>query len=204
MNDFAIEVSGLKKFYRNQRALNHLDLRVPAGSIFGFLGRNGAGKTTTIKILMGMLRADGGTARIFGMDIGDPRLCMEARSRIGFVTEDKDLFPYMTVEQMIRFTRPFFPRWRDDLESRYLKIFDLPPKRKISDLSKGMRSKLMLLPRRGTSHPGRANGRSRPCRHRRSIARTGRHRRVAANYHLLFLAPVDRSRADRRQHLHCR
>lgn len=145
MNDFAIEVSGLKKFYRNQRALNHLDLRVPAGSIFGFLGRNGAGKTTTIKILMGMLRADGGTARIFGMDIGDPRLCMEARSRIGFVTEDKDLFPYMTVEQMIRFTRPFFPRWRDDLESRYLKIFDLPPKRKISDLSKGMRSKLMLL-----------------------------------------------------------
>jgi ABC-2 type transport system ATP-binding protein len=46
---------------------------------------------------------------------------------------------------MIRFTRPFFPRWRDDLESRYLKIFDLPPKRKISDLSKGMRSKLMLL-----------------------------------------------------------
>ena len=145
MHDFAIEVSALNKSYRQQPALNNLDLRVPAGSIFGFLGRNGAGKTTTIKILMGMLRADSGSARVFGIDITDPRLCIEARSRIGFVTEDKDLFPYMSVEQMIRFTRPFFPKWRDDLERRYLKMFDLPPKRKISDLSKGMRSKLMLL-----------------------------------------------------------
>jgi ABC-2 type transport system ATP-binding protein len=51
----------------------------------------------------------------------------------------------MTVEQIIRFTRPFFPKWCDDLERRYLKIFELPPKRKIPDLSKGMRSKLMLL-----------------------------------------------------------
>jgi ABC-2 type transport system ATP-binding protein len=145
MHDFAIEVSELNKSYRQQPALNNLDLRVPAGSIFGFLGRNGAGKTTTIKILMGMLRADSGTARVFGLNIGDPRQSIEARSRIGFVTEDKDLFPYMSVEQMLRFTRPFFPKWRDDLERRYLKMFDLPPKRKISDLSKGMRSKLMLL-----------------------------------------------------------
>jgi ABC-type multidrug transport system ATPase subunit len=49
------------------------------------------------------------------------------------------------VEQILRFTRPFFPNWREDLEKRYLEIFDLPPKRKIPDLSKGMRSKLMLL-----------------------------------------------------------
>ena len=51
----------------------------------------------------------------------------------------------MTVEQIIRFTRPFFPKWRDDLEKRYLRMFELPPKCKIPDLSKGMRSKLMLL-----------------------------------------------------------
>jgi ABC-2 type transport system ATP-binding protein len=51
----------------------------------------------------------------------------------------------MTVEQIIRFTRPFFPKWRSDLEQRYLKMFDLPPQKKIPDLSKGMRSKLMLL-----------------------------------------------------------
>jgi len=145
MHDFAIETSGLKKSFGNRLALNGLDLRVPAGSIFGFLGRNGAGKTTTIKILMGMLKADSGTSRVFNMDPADPRGSIDIRSRIGFVTEDKDLYPYMNLEQMIRFTRPFFPKWRDDLERRYLKMFDLPPKRKVSDLSKGMRSKLMLL-----------------------------------------------------------
>jgi len=145
MSDFAIEVNALRKSFGGRAALDGLDLRVPAGSIFGFLGRNGAGKTTTIKVLMGMLRADGGAARVFGLDAGDPAQSVEARRRIGFVTEDKELYPYMTVEQIIRFTRPFFPKWRDDLERRYLKMFDLPPKKKIDILSKGMRSKLMLL-----------------------------------------------------------
>src|ERR1700686_1163070 len=94
---------------------------------------------------MGLLRADSGTARVFGTLVTEADRSVEIRSRIGFVTEDKELYPYMTVEQIIRFTRPFFPKWRDDLERRYLKIFELPPKRKIPDLSKGMRSKLMLL-----------------------------------------------------------
>ena len=118
---------------------------MPKGSIFGFLGRNGAGKTTTIKALMGLLRADSGTARVFGIQVTDADRSIEVRRRIGFVTEDKELYPYMTVEQIIRFTRPLFPKWRADLEKRYLRMFELPPKRKIPDLSKGMRSKLMLL-----------------------------------------------------------
>src|SRR5271170_3121388 len=145
MSDFIIETSQLYKSFRGQPALRGLDLRVPVGSIFGFLGRNGAGKTTTIKALMGLLRADSGAARVFGIPVTDADSSIEVRRRIGFVTEDKELYPYMTVEQIIRFTRPFFPKWRDDLEQRYLKMFDLPPKRKIPDLSKGMRSKLMLL-----------------------------------------------------------
>ena len=74
-----------------------------------------------------------------------PSASIEIRRRLGFVTEEKELYPYMTVDQIIRFTRSFFPKWRDDLEKRYLKLFDLPPNRKIPDLSKGMRSKLMLL-----------------------------------------------------------
>lgn len=145
MSSFAIEISGLQKSFGKQRALKGLNLAVPQGSIYGFLGTNGAGKTTSIKVLMGMLRADAGMARIFGLDVGNPKLNLEVRSRIGFVTEDKELYPFMTVEQIIRFTRPFFPKWRTDLEQKYLKKFDLPPKRKVSDLSKGMRSKLMLL-----------------------------------------------------------
>ncbi len=140
-----IEVNALHKSFKSQRALDGLNLRVPEGSIFGFLGRNGAGKTTTIKTLMGLLRPDTGGAHVFGIPVTDAGRAIEIRRRIGFVTEDKELYPYMTVEQIIRFTRPFFPKWRDDLERRYLKMFDLPPKRKIPDLSKGMRSKLMLL-----------------------------------------------------------
>jgi ABC-2 type transport system ATP-binding protein len=145
MIDYIIETSQLTKSFKGQPALRGLDLRVPAGSIFGFLGRNGAGKTTTIKTLMGLLRSDGGTARVFGNPVSDADRSIEIRRRIGFVTEDKELYPYMTVEQIVGFTRPFFPKWRGDLERRYLKMFDLPPKKKIPDLSKGMRSKLMLL-----------------------------------------------------------
>src|SRR5690242_12642856 len=94
---------------------------------------------------MGMLKPDAGTTHVFGLPVSNPRASMEARRRIGFVTEDKELYSYMTVEQIIRFTRPFFPTWRSDLERRYLENFELPPKCKIANLSKGMRSKLMLL-----------------------------------------------------------
>jgi ABC-2 type transport system ATP-binding protein len=145
MTDFIIETNQLTKSFSGTPALRGLDLRVPKGSVFGFLGRNGAGKTTTIKTLMGLLRSDSGTAQVFGIQVTDADRSIEVRRRIGFVTEDKELYPYMTVEQIIRFTRPLFPKWRDDLERRYLQMFELPPKRKIPDLSKGMRSKLMLL-----------------------------------------------------------
>ena len=145
MTDFIIETNQLTKSFKGQPALRGLNLRVPRGSIFGFLGRNGAGKTTTIKTLMGLLRSDSGAARVFGVQVTDADRSIEVRRRIGFVAEDKELYPYMTVEQIIRFIRPLFPRWRHDLERRYLQMFDFPPKRKIPDLSKGMRSKLMLL-----------------------------------------------------------
>jgi ABC-2 type transport system ATP-binding protein len=144
MSNFIIETSELRKSYKGAMALDGLNLAVRAGSVYGFLGRNGAGKTTTIKLLMGLLQADGGSAMVFGLPAGGDK-AIEIHRRIGFVTEDKDLYPYMTVEGMIRFTRPFFPKWRDDLEKRYLQMFDLPLRRKTADLSKGMRSKLMLL-----------------------------------------------------------
>jgi ABC-2 type transport system ATP-binding protein len=145
MTDSIIETNQLTKSFNGQPALRGLDLRVPRGSIFGFLGRNGAGKTTTIKTLMGLLRSDSGIAHVFGIRVTDADRSVEVRRRIGFVSEDKELYPYMTVEQIIRFTRPLFPKWRRDLERRHLRMFELPPERKIPDLSKGMRSKLMLL-----------------------------------------------------------
>src|SRR5205807_1085653 len=85
--------------------------------------RHGAGKTTTIKVLLGMARPAGGQARVFGLAADDPVASVDIRRRTGFVSDEKDLFDYMTVEEMIRFTAPFFPRWRADLETRYLRAF---------------------------------------------------------------------------------
>ncbi len=136
-----IEATDLHKSYDGVEALRGLTLSVPAGSIYGFLGRNGAGKTTTIKVLLGMARPSSGQVRVFGLEAGNP----EIRRRTGFVSEEKDLYDYMTVDEMIRFTAPFFPRWRADLEQRYLRKFELPSNRKVKALSRGTRTKLALL-----------------------------------------------------------
>ena len=140
-----IETAGLRKSYPGVEALRGLDLQVPAGSICGFLGRNGAGKTTAMKILLGMVRPTSGAARVFGLDAAAAQTSVEIRRRTGFVSEEKDLYAYMTVEEMIRFTASFFPLWRIDLAKRYLRDFDLPPDRKVKALSRGMRTKLALL-----------------------------------------------------------
>jgi ABC-2 type transport system ATP-binding protein len=139
-----IETSDLRKQYGAVEALRGLSLAVPAGSIFGFLGRNGAGKTTTIKVLLGMARATGGSALVFGRSAGADD-AVDLRRRIGFVSDEKDLFDYMTVDEMIRSTVSFFPRWRADLEQRYRRAFELPGDRKVKALSRGTRTKLALL-----------------------------------------------------------
>src|SRR5438046_1717605 len=126
-------------------AVRGLSLQVPAGSIYGFLGRNGAGKTTTIKLLLGMTRPSSGEARVFHLPVNATAPSVEIRRRTGFVSEEKDLYDYMTVEEMIRFTAAFFPRWRADLKERYLRTFELPLDRKVKALSRGTRTKLALL-----------------------------------------------------------
>jgi ABC-2 type transport system ATP-binding protein len=144
-NTFAIETAALHKQYEGVDAVRGLDLRVPAGSIFGFLGRNGAGKTTTLKILLGMTRPTSGSVRVFGLAADNPEASVEIRRRTGFVSDEKDLFEYMEVGELIRFTAPFFPKWRTDLEERYLRKFELPAGRSVKDLSRGMRTKLALM-----------------------------------------------------------
>ena len=140
-----IETVELRKHYEGVEALRGLSLQVPKGSICGFLGKNGAGKTTTIKVLLGMCRPTGGEARVFGLPAGNEQASVEIRRRTGFVSDDKELYNYVTVGEMVRFTASFFPRWRKDLEERYLRAFELPPDRKVKALSRGMRTKLALL-----------------------------------------------------------
>jgi ABC-2 type transport system ATP-binding protein len=141
----AIETQKLAKTYGTHEAVRGLDLRVPAGSVCAFLGQNGAGKSSTIRMLMGMVRPTSGGGQIFGLNIDNERDSLRIRERVAYVAEDKRLYDYMTVEQIIRFTRSFFPNWRHDRERHLLKQFELPPDRRIRKLSKGMRTKLALL-----------------------------------------------------------
>jgi ABC-2 type transport system ATP-binding protein len=140
-----IEALGLKKRYKHVTALDGLDLTVPAGSIYGLLGRNGAGKTTAIKILMGMVRPTEGRASVFGLAACESAPSVAIRQRTAFVNEGKDLYDSMTVAELIAFTASFFPRWRADLAERYVRSFDLPKSRTVKALSLGMRARLALL-----------------------------------------------------------
>jgi ABC-type multidrug transport system ATPase subunit len=141
----AIETLDLRKSYGQTEALRGLTLAVPRGSICGFLGRNGSGKTTTLKVLLGMARPMSGTARVLGLSADRPGDSVAIRGRTGFVSEGKDLYDYMTVDDIIGFTASFYPRWRRDLEDRYIAAFELPRERSIKTLSLGMRTKLALL-----------------------------------------------------------
>ena len=140
-----IETIGLEKRYKSVVALDGLSLAVPPGSIFGLLGKNGAGKTTAIKILMGLIRPTAGSATIFGLPTVESGSSVAIRQRTGFLDDERDLYDFMTVAQLIAFTASFFPNWRADLAARYLRDFDLPPPRRVKALSRGGRTKLALL-----------------------------------------------------------
>jgi ABC-2 type transport system ATP-binding protein len=140
-----IDCAGLSKHYGSIAALTAVDLQVPKGSIYGFLGRNGAGKTTTIKTLLGMVHPTSGRVRVFDTPATDAAAAVAIRRRIGFVSEDKDLYDDMTVEEIIAFTAGCYPRWRMDLQERYLRAFDLRPSARVKTLSRGTRTKLALL-----------------------------------------------------------
>jgi len=144
-SELAIETRELRKRFGAKDAVSGLTLAVPRGSICGFLGKNGAGKTTTLKMLMGMTKVSGGEGRALGREITNARESAEIRRRTGFVSEDK-LFPWsITVGELLRFTRAFYPRWRPDLAERYLHAFQLPLRASAGRLSKGMRTRLALL-----------------------------------------------------------
>ena len=139
----AIAVSGLVKTFGSTRALNGLDLTVRAGEVHGFLGPNGAGKTTTIRILLGLLRSDGGTASLLG---GDPwRDTAALHRRLAYVPGDVTLWPNLTGGEIIdllgRLRGGLDPKRRADLLER----FELDPRKRGRTYSKGNRQKVALV-----------------------------------------------------------
>jgi ABC-2 type transport system ATP-binding protein len=145
MISHAIETDGLTKHYGKFEAVRGLTMHVPKGTITGFLGQNGAGKSTTIKMLLGMMKPTAGAGRVLDFDIATERESIEMRKRVAYVGEDKRLYDYMTVGQMIAFTKSFYPSWNDAVEKKLLAEFRLPLDRVTKKLSKGMRTQTALL-----------------------------------------------------------
>jgi ABC-2 type transport system ATP-binding protein len=130
-----------KKFGRHE-ALRGLSLEVPEGSAYALIGANGAGKTTTIRIVMNILQAERGTARVLGVD--SRRLSPRELAQIGYVSENQDMPKSLTVAQYLDYLRPFYSTWDSDLETALMRRLRLPLHRRIGHLSHGMRMKMNL------------------------------------------------------------
>ncbi|MBC8427006.1 ABC transporter ATP-binding protein [bacterium] len=141
MND-AIQLDRLSKRFKATEALKNVTLDVPEGSVFALLGENGAGKTTAIRIMLGLERPDSGHARVLGYDSASEDL--DVRRRVGYVPETPDLYDWMTVEQIGWYAAGFYPPGYWDRFARMAGEFQLAPKTKIKNLSKGMRAKVSL------------------------------------------------------------
>ncbi len=142
MNDLAIETHSLSKHYGSKHAVDDLNMHVPRGSLYGFLGRNGAGKTTTIRMLAGLVHPTSGQMRLLNLD---PRTeHIQLLERTAFLV-DKALLPSMTGNDLVRFNRGFFPRWSDALAAKYTEALEIPMKQKFRKLSTGNQTKLCLL-----------------------------------------------------------
>jgi ABC-2 type transport system ATP-binding protein len=139
----AIEMSGVVKRFGTKTVLDGVNLSVPVGQTFAFLGRNGAGKTTTIRMLLGLLKPDAGTVRVLGLD--PQAKPTEVRQRVGYLAEDQAMFGWMRVRQIIDFIRPFYPTWDEAWAKQLRERFELPLTTKIRHLSKGQGVRLGLL-----------------------------------------------------------
>src|SRR3954466_12597218 len=138
-----IEINQLVRKYGKTDAVNGLSLTVRPGRCYGFFGRNGAGKTTTIKCLLNLLRPDSGTVRAFGLDPRKEEVGV--KSRLAYVPDFVAFYPWMTVAGTLEYFASFRKHWNRDIEADLLKRFQLDPKQKASNLSKGQKTQLALI-----------------------------------------------------------
>lgn len=143
LEDYAVETRELWRTFGKFEAVKGVSLRVPKGTVFGLLGVNGAGKSTIIKMMMGHLRPTRGEISVLGRTLRDDLI--EIRRRVAYVSENRYLYEWMTVEESVRFTRAFHETWDDKKAADLLKRFSLPPEKKVRQLSRGNRARLCLL-----------------------------------------------------------
>ena len=140
MAEPVIRVSDLTRRFGAKTALASITLTVPRGIVFGLVGANGAGKTTLIKHVLGLLKAQAGSVRVFGSDpVADPPGVL---GRIGYVSEEHDLPGWMRVGELMRYTQAFFPSWDQAYAQDLRRAFELDPAAKSSTF-KGQRPALI-------------------------------------------------------------
>jgi ABC-2 type transport system ATP-binding protein len=141
--DPVIAVTNLSRTFGEKKALNNISLMVQPGCVFGLVGENGAGKSTLIKHLLGFWRAQSGTVRLFGLDpVADP---VAVLGRIGYLSEQPELPEWMRVDELLRYTQAFYPRWDAAYAERLRQQFELDPSARIKTLSKGQRARAGLI-----------------------------------------------------------
>ena len=138
----AIELSHVNKSF-GDFAIRDLNLAVPSGTICGLVGENGAGKSTTIRLLMGALRPDSGTASVLGTDVSSPEF-RKVKEDVGVVLDEAYFPESLNAVQVGKIMAATYRRWDQKLYDGYLKRFDLPPSKQFKDFSRGMRMKLAI------------------------------------------------------------
>jgi ABC-2 type transport system ATP-binding protein len=143
VSEAIIEIRNLTRKFGPKVALDHVSLAVPSGIVMGLVGENGAGKTTLIKHILGLLRAQDGSVRVFGKDpVSDPESVL---SQIGYLSEEGDLPMWMRVHELMRYAAGFYRTWDAEYAQRLLTEFNLDPNAKLSKISKGQRSRAGLV-----------------------------------------------------------
>ena len=143
MRESIISVSELTRRFGATTALDAVSLSLPRGAVYGLVGANGAGKTTLIRHILGLLRAEGGSVRVFGLDpVADP---VGVLSRIGYLSEENDLPGWMRVGELVRYSRAFYPAWDDAYADELRQAFALDPTARIQSLSRGQKARAGLL-----------------------------------------------------------
>src|ERR1035438_8118672 len=138
-----VAVAGLSRHFGTKAALDEVTVSIPRGRVLGLVGENGVGKTTLIRHLLGMLKAQAGSVRVFGCDpVADP---VGVLSRVGYLSERRDLPGWMRVAEFMRYTQAFYPKWDEQYAEQLLEQFQLDPAQKITTQSQGQQAKTGLL-----------------------------------------------------------
>jgi len=142
-SEAVVAITDLSRRFGSKTVLDGVSLYVPRGCAFGLVGENGAGKTTLIKHVLGLLRAEEGLVRVFGLNPADDPVAVLAR--IGYLSEQPDLPGWMRVDELLRYTKAFYPDWDTAYAEQLRAQFGLNPEQRIKTLSKGQRAKAGLL-----------------------------------------------------------